>query len=79
MVQVLSEKKSVATKTIVAIREKEGILSLYSALVRNSPIRVLHPALGSPEEGGHGPVGVSPEQGQETDERAGAPLLWRTD
>lgn len=65
------------TKNTVVRRAREGILSLCSG--ETSPLRVLHPALESPAGGGHRAVGVSPEQGQETDERAGAPLLWRSD
>jgi len=40
-----------------------------------TPPGVLHPALESSAQEGHGPVGVGLEESQKNDPRAGAPLL----
>jgi len=40
-----------------------------------TPPAVLHPALESSAQEGHGPLEVSPEKGHENDPRAGTPLL----
>ena len=48
------------TKSSVASRAREGILPLCSALLR--PPCSAASALGSSAQGGHGPVGASPEE-----------------
>ena len=45
----------------VASSEREVIVLLYSA--REAPSAVLHPGLGTPEQEGHGALGVGPEEG----------------
>jgi len=40
-----------------------------------TPPGVLHPALGSHAQEGHGAVGVSPEEGHHNDQRDETPLL----
>ena len=40
-----------------------------------TPPRVLCPALEPSAQQGHGPVGAGPEEGHETDQRGGTPLL----
>lgn len=52
----------------MATRVRDGFLSLYSARVRSHP-GVLHPALGSPAQQGLRPVGVSPEEEHQHDQR----------
>ena len=47
----------------VASRAREGMLSLCSTLVR--PPGALCPALGSPAQDRHGPVGAGPEEAAE--------------
>jgi len=56
----------------MASRWREGILPLCSG--ETSP-GFLHPAVDPSAQEGHGPVGVSPEEGDKNDPRARAPLL----
>ncbi|GAB0195605.1 hypothetical protein GRJ2_002025800 [Grus japonensis] len=56
----------------VTSRLREVILPLHSD---ETPSGVLCSALGSSVQEGHGPVGVSPEEGHKDAQRAGAPLL----
>ncbi|PKU35390.1 rna-directed dna polymerase from mobile element jockey-like [Limosa lapponica baueri] len=59
-------------KSSMASRSREVILPLYSG---ETPLGVLHPALESSAQEGHGPVGTGPVEDHENDQRAGAPLL----
>ena len=42
-----------------------------------APPGALRSALGPPAQGGHGPVGVSPEEGYKVDQRPETPFLQR--
>ncbi|PKU45454.1 rna-directed dna polymerase from mobile element jockey- hypothetical protein [Limosa lapponica baueri] len=59
-------------KRSVASRVREVILPLCS---RETPHGVLHPALESPTEAGHRPVGMGPQEGHKDGQRTGATLL----
>ncbi|KAJ7407206.1 hypothetical protein WISP_127908 [Willisornis vidua] len=54
-----------------SVGRREGSLPLCCG---ETPPAVLHSALQSPKQEGHGPVGASPEEGHKGDPRAGAPL-----
>lgn len=57
---------------------REGILPLYSALVR-PPLAVLYPVLGSSTLEGHGVARANLEEATKNDQGTGVPLLWRQD
>ncbi|PKU42132.1 rna-directed dna polymerase from mobile element jockey- hypothetical protein [Limosa lapponica baueri] len=57
---------------IVASKSREVILPLCSG---ETPPGILHPALGSSAQEGHGPVRMGPPEGHEDNHRAGACLL----
>ncbi|PKU49643.1 hypothetical protein llap_27 [Limosa lapponica baueri] len=56
----------------VSMLRKCGEMQFHSGV---TPSGVLSPALESSATEGHGPVGASPDEGHEDDQRAGAPLL----
>jgi len=60
----------------MASREREMIIPPLLC-PHEAPSGVLYPSLGPPAQAGCRPVGVSPEEGQENDQRAEAPLLQR--
>ncbi|GAB0183415.1 mitochondrial enolase superfamily member 1 [Grus japonensis] len=60
-------------KRSMTSRSREVILPLYSTLVRSHLEYCIQ--LWGPVQEKYGPVGASPEEGHEADQRAGAPLL----
>lgn len=62
-------------KRTMGRRTREVILPLFSCLL--GPHWILHPALRFQTQEGHGPSRASPEEGQEGDQRPGAPMKSR--
>jgi len=56
----------------LASRSREVILLLHSG---ETPSGVLHAALETSAQEGHGPAGAGPEEGRKNDQRVGTPLL----
>ncbi|GAB0187339.1 cAMP-dependent protein kinase inhibitor alpha [Grus japonensis] len=72
---VLVDKKlDMSRQCALAAQKANRVLGCIKRSM-TSRSRELCPALGSPVQERHGPVGASPEEGHKADQRAGAPLL----